>query len=118
MSESKSIIDLCRSLPNSEPELRARADEFCLEIEKHVQVPTAWRRRDYVNNIADAKAATDTILSKKESWMLIGYDGQYWRVQMRGVIDEWQVYVRATTEELARSAACVLAVDAMRQSAK
>jgi len=152
VSESKSIIDLCRSLPNSEPELRARALDFtrvvCVQVMGWQEVadvseiptermgdtvyfePFAGVVGDVSGNdagsvlvyaggdvykfnpmvyIADAGAATDAILSKKESRMLIGYDGQHWRVQMRGVIDEWQVYARATAEELTRSAACVLA---------
>lgn len=37
---TKSILELCQSLPDSEPELRARADKFAAEIAERVM---GWR---------------------------------------------------------------------------
>jgi len=177
----KSIIDLCRSLPGSEPELRARADEFNSLLSEIVfSKPSlglaevtfidgdtdVWARPfhgfgvqkpvrldecmcgeftrtdddkifghsthcltpvpDYLNSIAAAKAATDAMTGRGcGHYMREIYDGRRrlvrWRIYFpHGQMIDLERYAEAAalTEELARSAACVLAAEAMRQSAK
>lgn len=166
---SESIIDLCRSLPGSEPELRARALDFtravCVQVMGWQEVadvseiptermgdtvyfePFAGVVGDVSGNdvgsvlvyaggdaykfnpmvyIADAKAATDATIKRGcGHYMREIYDGRQrlvrWRIYFpHGQMINLERYAKAavSTEELARSAACVLAADAMRQSAK
>lgn len=111
------ILELCRALPDSEPELRARADEFNLAIEQALQVPTRWGARDYVSNIADAKAATDALVV--DGWRLkltTEPNGRVWCGLQKGKprnSNPLDVDVVASTEPLARSACALLAADVL-----
>jgi hypothetical protein len=63
----KSILDLCRELPASEPEIRERAGEFNPAVWLAIAADmyaAIQGMPDYLNSIADAKAATDTLISK------------------------------------------------------
>lgn len=116
-SKQKTILDLCRELPDAaaEAELRARARDFNLEVERVVIVPTAWRARDYMSNIADAKAATDAVIARIGVWFICGFDGARWRVKLHSEEDGWEAEVAASTEQLARAACALLATEAMRE---
>jgi len=64
---TKTIIELCRALPDSEPELRSRADEFNLAVlcaVFGVNIAREIAPGDFapLGSIADAKAATDALL--------------------------------------------------------
>ena len=117
----KSIPDLCRLLPDSEPEIRARADEFnraiWLAVAKDMYTATQGTP-DYLNSIADAKAATDTMIAKG-CWLRIvcvgrGYECAITWVNQDGRIQTPDIILRASTEELARSAAALLASEAIK----
>lgn len=163
MSESKSIIDLCRSLPNSEPELRARALDFtravCVQVMGWQEVadvseipaertsdtvyfePFAGVVGDVSGNdvgsvlvyaggdaykfnpmvyIADAKVTTDQICQFLQVPFQVEWFNNKWRASFyfKSSFTTRFITVFTSTEELARSAACVLAAEAMRQSAK
>lgn len=116
------IIELCRLLPGSEPELRARADEFNLAIEQALQVPTRWTARDYMNNIADAKAATDAVLALgAKSLEIYCREAAAYSCAVlvpnssRGYVEWVNVEAEASTEPLARSACALLAANAIKR---
>lgn len=176
MSESKSIIDLCRLLPNSEPELRARALDFtravCVQVMGWQEVadvseiptermsdtiyfePFAGVVGDVSGNdvgsvlvyaggdaykfsplvyIADAKAATNAMIGRGFGFELELFSSGKWFVNMSQSVPILQARsplvaftplsmdsasATASTEELARSAACVLAAEALAKAAK
>ena len=149
----KSILDLCRELPASEPVIRERAREFGAVLGEKV-LSWQWRvsagtgRRclyppgrypahmreladgaeDLVTDwdgmplpdpfsIADAKAATDAMRAKLWTFYIQAeYDLDFTSCKMwtwgKGQVIE--VLAEASTEELARSAAALLAAEAMR----
>lgn len=120
----KSILDLCRQLPDSEPEIREREREFDETVRLATEPETYGRQ--YLRCISDAKAATDAMIAK--GWQFdcgtVGYDADNWSAAFRrprqGVdkphkFDRECVAAAASTEELARSAACVLAAEAMKE---
>lgn len=121
----KSIIDLCRQLPASEPELRERESEFDEAVRLATEPETTGRR--YLRSITDAKAATDRMIETAGTTLNIHFDhvNRLYFVEIRRSRrtgeNEWtsdyvrdQVQALASTEELARSAAALLAVDAMK----
>jgi hypothetical protein len=154
------ILDLCRQLPASEPELRARVSEFNEAVgaivfrhkilgrtavcyvdgeeiwpegvtpksvpytEKSVYLQVCHCDRimydeeisfghslncqavlpDYINSIADAKAATDAL---RDQFSIDILDlGSSWSVRLDG--EEAVITVRASTEPLARAACALL----------
>jgi hypothetical protein len=145
----KSILDLCRELPASEPEIRARAGEFnnlvaervtgvvCCDRWSMLQVTMAGviygktcnhekctpiqRFPNYLSSITAAKTATDAIIASATG-------GAWWEFWLHNTASGFQcelyhregysilarVVAQASTEELARSAACVLAAEAMK----
>lgn len=112
----KSIFDLCRELPGSEPELRERAEDFNRAVWLAVadDMYSATRGTpNYLNSIADAKAATDRMIEK--GWQLNGgfnpFERVWWYLLYRQPIT---IEVTASTEPLARSAAALLAAEAMK----
>lgn len=129
----KSIIELCRGLPDSESEIRERATEFNFEIATAIFSATARRDstgriegirfagfqdtdRHYLNRIADAKAATGAICARA-GWFLEIYDrGDRWTVSLAN--EHGEIAVTASTEELARAACALLAAEATIQDEK
>lgn len=126
----KSIFDLCRELPASEPELRGRAGEFnravWVAVSKNMY-SAIQGTPDYLNSIADAKAATDRMIETAGTTLNIHFDhvNRLYFVEIRRSRktggNEWtsdyvrdQVQALASTEELARSAAALLAAEAMK----
>lgn len=110
------IIELCHALPDSETELRERASEF----NEAVRLATDPRTfgRNFLNNIADAKAATDA-MSARGYWFrcqlsLPHCDCWLAVLQAKGGGIQYSAY--ASTEELARSAAAYLAALAMEEA--
>ncbi len=120
---SRTILELCQALPDSEAELRARADEFNLAVEQALHIPTRWAARNYVDNIADAAAATDALIALGWHFGLERGRGN-WCAEFCSGFDSFgipalRVEAEATTESLARSAAAYLAamaIDAVPQS--
>lgn len=145
----KSILDLCRELPASEPEIRARAGGFnnlvaervtgvvccdrwlMLQVTmagaaygktcNHEQCAPIQRFPDYLSSITAAKAATDAIIASAtggawwEFWLHNTASGFHCELHYReGHSIHARVVAQASTEELARSAACVLAAEAMK----
>jgi len=118
----KSIIDLCRELPGSEPELRGRAEEFnravWLAVSKDMYSATQGTP-DYLNSIAGAKAATDRMI-ERGCWLQVisvgrGYECAITWISPEGDVPPYpQAIIKASTEELARSAAALLAAEASR----
>lgn len=117
----KSIVDLCREPPDSEPELRERAEEFNRSVWLAVaddMYSATQGTPDYLNSIADAKAATDRMV-ERGCWLQVtsvgrGYECAITWISPEGDVPPYpQAIIKASTEELARSAACVLAAEAM-----
>jgi len=112
----KSILDLCRQLPGSEPELRERAEELDEAVRLATEPETTGRQ--YLRCIADAKDATDATVQKGFDCHIYTIDGSKYTVthDLEGAPADDPVVVHATasTEELARSAAALLAVEAMK----
>lgn len=132
---TKSILDLCRLLPDSEPEIRKRWAEFNVEVAEKVMrlnrsdyaykdtdgreqyFATDSAAPDYIDTIADAKAATDAVCAMGYRLEIL-YSGGRWTVEFyrlptKNTVISAEVF--ASTEELARSAACVLAAEAMKE---
>jgi hypothetical protein len=120
----KDIVTLCRELPASEPEIRERAAEFNPAVWLAIAADmytSIQGMPDYLNSIADAKAATDAIIASAtggawwEFWLHNTAGGFHCELHYR---EGYSIYARvvaqASTEELARSAACVLAAEAMK----
>lgn len=111
----KSILDLCRSLPDSEPEIREREREFDETVRLATEPETYGRQ--YLRCISDAKAATDAVCAMGYRLEIL-YSGGRWTVEFYRLPTKDTVIsaeVFASTEELARSAACVLAAEAMKE---
>jgi hypothetical protein len=106
----KSIPDLCRLLPASEPEIRERECEFDEVVRLATDPETTGRQ--YLRRITDAKAATDAIIARYVK--ITKYADSKWVVVvgMPGEVDG--VCAEASTEELARSAAALLAAEALK----
>lgn len=139
---NKTIIELCKGLPATESELRARAEEFGREMALKVmgwgihsrntvfyvdpaKVDSVIESKDIrhnrnkynpLNNIADAKAATDAVGKRGATFRVtINRDGSALVEAQCWSGDEIIAEVRAeaSTEECARAAAALLAADAM-----
>lgn len=59
---SKTILDLCAGLPDTEPELLARAHEFNVALESALGNPHG-HLPDYLGSIQAAKSATDAVIA-------------------------------------------------------
>lgn len=125
----KTILDLCEALPDSEPELRERADEFNKEIAEKVM---GWRvhcdpaffvtatgdiccNRSLwypMGSITDAKAATDALIGRGFRIRIECAKG-WWNVWLYWPLDSTDpkgvTWIAAPDEPLARSAAAYLA---------
>jgi len=125
---TKTILDLCQSLPDSEPELRARADEFNLAVlcaVFGVNIAREIAPGDFapLSSIADAKAATDALKACCIFRVTVYGDlsctatAQIWEVSADNdgawVEKKEEVEVEASAEELARSACALLAANAL-----
>lgn len=150
----KSILDLCRDLPASEPETRERAREFGAVLGEKVlgwqwRVSASTGRRclyplgrhpahmreladgaeDLVTDwdgmplpdpfsIADAKTATDAMIARGCLIFTVGIDPTLHKCEITfhdlDTQVKWEVGAYATTEELARSAAALLAAEVMK----
>jgi len=120
---TKTIIELCRALPDSEAELRARADEFNETVYLSLGSPEGQRDRimpDYIGSIADAKAATDALLKLGARSLEIycrDADAYCCGVLVRNLSCGYAKWVKAeaeaSTEPLARSACALLAANAL-----
>ena len=168
----KTIIELCRELPGSEPELRERHKEFCIDVAEkclgwHLVYVVAYSPSHFIgghfqsrddcaakcqpdqfalalwangsestfgknefnwnplSKIAHAKTATDAMIAR--GWQFdcgtVDYAIDDWSVALRrprqGVdkphkFDRECIVAEATTEPLARSAAALLAAEAMK----
>lgn len=133
-SKQKTILDLCRELPDAaaEAELRTRAKEFNAEacwrvLNRPVSKVLGWDRYetnngteppDCLDNIADAKAATDAVIARGiaeyHHWVFrcFGFQANEWTCEFER---ESKVSVTASTEQLARAACALLAAEAMRE---
>lgn len=128
----KSILDLCRSLPDSEPEIRERAEEFNQTIQ--ALAPELMFRRSVGaipnwDNIADAKAATDAMIAHGFGFELELFSSGNWFAEMSRsnsgqqsreplaamALPMVRCNVIASTMELAMSAAALLAAEAMKE---
>jgi len=109
------ILDLVRALPASEPELRARKDEFnrAVWLAVGVGVPeSVLGAFDYMDDIQHAKAATDALVARGYSMRLMEiYNGkdQLIRCRIYSMDCLKSIDADALTEQLARSAAALLA---------
>ena len=117
---TKTILDLCRELPTSEAELRARADEFNEAVYLLLGSPEGKHDRvlpDYIGSIAAAKAAADALIGRGFRIRIECTKG-LWNVWLYWPLDSSDpkkvMWLAASTEEAARSACALLAANAMR----
>ncbi len=106
------ILDLVRALPASEPALRARKDEFNHAVWEAIGAPSPELAPfDYMDDVYRAKAATDALRVRGYSMRLMEvYNGIDHLIRCRFYSPRWkQVEADASTEELSRSAAALLA---------
>lgn len=115
----KTILELCAGLPATEGELRERELEFNQALWLALGTETALypSLASYMDDIADAKAATDALLKRKWRFSL-NWDGIEWEAELYwarnaaldGLID---VTATASTMPLTMSACALLAASAI-----
>lgn len=120
---SETIEQLCRRLPESEGQVRKRWPEFGEELTRALGVTDMFfypvGHADYADNIKAAKHVTDALRRKCWAYSVqVECDADYavckmWTLEKGQIVE---VEAAASTEELARSAAALLAAHAMTES--
>lgn len=111
----KSILDLCRELPASEPEIREREREFDEAVRLATEPETTDRQ--YIRSISDAKTATDAMIAREFKMYVEIAARCYACTLFRTKYGDWPdvfTTARASTEPLARAACALLAAEAMK----
>lgn len=124
---SETILELCRRLPESEPPLRARWSEFGEELSRAIGVTDFFfypvGHKADADNIKAAKHVTDT-MTARGCWLQVVCVGHRyecaitWALRGGSYPSDPQVIIKASTEELARAAAALLAAHAQMEKTK